>query len=158
MSEEVQKKTPFYKRTWFIAVAAIILVSSISNAFTSDEQSLSAPTSSEAQQTADPSESTSSEGSESAATPTETIEPTTTTEPTTTSTPKVSETTGQSNAKRKAGSYLDYSFFSRSGLIDQLLDEDFSRADAEYAVDAVDANWNVQAAGKADSYLSYSAF
>jgi SOS response regulatory protein OraA/RecX len=75
-----------------------------------------------------------------------------------TTTPTTTETTGERNAKNKAESYLRSSFFSRSGLIDQLLYEDFSKADAEYAVDAVDANWKVQAAGKAESYLSSSAF
>ena len=174
MSDEVQKKNkkPIYKRTWFIVVAAFILVSAVSNAFTSDEQSPSASISSEAQQTAVPSESPTNDISESGAEPTETAAPTETAEPTETAAPTQSaeptetatqkptttETTGQKNAKRKAESYLDYSFFSRSGLIDQLLYEDFSRSDAEYAVDAVDANWKLQAAGKAESYLSYSAF
>jgi SOS response regulatory protein OraA/RecX len=78
--------------------------------------------------------------------------------PTTIKSPATTESIGQKNAKSKAASYLDYSFFSRSGLIDQLLYEKFSRADAEYAVDAVKANWKLQAAGKAESYLSYSAF
>jgi hypothetical protein len=95
-----------------------------------------------------------SEQSENGATATATATPT----KTPTSTPTTTETTGQKNAKSKAESYLRSSFFSRSGLIDQLLYEDFSKADAEYAVDAVDANWNVQAAGKAGSYLSSSAF
>ena len=186
MSDEVQKKNkkPIYKRTWFIVVAAFILVSAVSNAFTSDEQSPSASISSEAQQTAVPSESPTNDISESGAEPTETAAPTETAEPTETAAPTetaeptetaaptqsaeptetatqkptTTETTGQKNAKRKAESYLDYSFFSRSGLIDQLLYEDFSRSDAEYAVDAVDANWKLQAAGKAESYLSYSAF
>tara|TARA_B110000503_G_scaffold25328_2_gene40005 strand:- start:322 stop:1896 length:1575 start_codon:yes stop_codon:yes gene_type:complete len=75
-----------------------------------------------------------------------------------TPTPTPTETTGQRNARSKAESYLAYSSFSRTGLIDQLIYNQFSRADAEYAVDAVDANWNIQAAGKAESYLSYSAF
>jgi hypothetical protein len=95
-----------------------------------------------------------SEQSENGATATATATPT----KTPTSTPTTTESTGQKNAKSKAESYLRSSFFSRSGLIDQLLYEDFSKADAEYAVDAVDANWNVQAAGKAGSYLSSSAF
>jgi hypothetical protein len=95
-----------------------------------------------------------SEQSENGATATATATPT----KTTTSTPTTTESTGQKNAKSKAESYLRSSFFSRSGLIDQLLYEDFSKADAEYAVDAVDANWNVQAAGKAGRYLSSSAF
>lgn len=68
------------------------------------------------------------------------------------------ETTGEKNARRSAESYLDYSSFSRQGLIDQLLYEEFSRADAEYAVDAVDADWTEQAAKSAKEYINYSSF
>ena len=57
-----------------------------------------------------------------------------------------SETAGQENARRTAESYLDFSAFSRSGLIKQLTFEGYSEADATYAVDAVAVNWNEQAA------------
>jgi Host cell surface-exposed lipoprotein len=72
--------------------------------------------------------------------------------------PEVTETAGQSNARRKAESYLSFSAFSRSGLIGQLEFEGFSTEDATYAVDAVGADWMAQAAEKAASYLSFSAF
>jgi SOS response regulatory protein OraA/RecX len=78
--------------------------------------------------------------------------------PTTIKSPATTESTGQKNAKSKAASYLRSSSFSRSGLIDQLIYNQFSKADAEYGVDAVGANWKVQAAGKAESYLRFSAF
>lgn len=68
------------------------------------------------------------------------------------------ETLGQSNAVAKAESYLDFSAFSRKGLIEQLEFEGFDTADAEYAVDKVDPNWNEQAALKAKSYLEFSSF
>ena len=42
----------------------------------------------------------------------------------------VKETVAQSNAKKSATSYLKYSAFSRTGLIDQLEFEGFSTADA----------------------------
>lgn len=45
------------------------------------------------------------------------------------------ETGGQTNAVKKAESYLDYTAFSRSGLIEQLEYEGFSTEDATYAVD-----------------------
>ncbi len=64
----------------------------------------------------------------------------------------------QTNAVRKAESYLDFSAFSRSGLIAQLEYEGFSNADATYAVDTVRVDWNEQAAKKAASYLEFSAF
>lgn len=65
---------------------------------------------------------------------------------------------GQENAVAKAEDYLDYSAFSRTGLIKQLKYEGFSLADATYAVDHVVVNWNEQAAKKAADYLDYSSF
>ena len=73
MSDEVEKKNkkPIYKRTWFIVVAVLVLVSAISNAFTSDEQSPSDQISSGAQETAAPSETPTSDIAENV----ETVEP-----------------------------------------------------------------------------------
>ena len=51
--------------------------------------------------------------------------------------PATSETIGQENARESAQNYLDSMSFSRSGLIDQLLYEGFSQAEAEYGVNAV---------------------
>ena len=68
------------------------------------------------------------------------------------------ENVNQSNARKKAASYLSYSAFSRSGLIKQLEFEGFSNADASYGADAQNADWNKQAVKKASNYLSYSAF
>jgi len=68
------------------------------------------------------------------------------------------ENVNQSNARKKATSYLAYSAFSRSGLIKQLEFEGFSNSEATYGAEAQNADWNQQAAKKAESYLSYSAF
>jgi hypothetical protein len=100
---------------------------------------------------------------------TTTTTPTTTTTTTTTAPPPPPPTTAppptappispsQSNARRSAESYLDFAAFSRSGLIDQLAYEGFSRADAEWAVDNLNPDWNQQAAKSAASYLEFSAF
>jgi hypothetical protein len=80
---------------------------------------------------------------------------------TTTTAPAVSgptETAGQYNARKSAQSYLKYSSFSRTGLINQLLYEGFSSADATYGTDAQNADWNVQASKTALSYLKSSSF
>lgn len=64
----------------------------------------------------------------------------------------------QRNAVRSAKQYLDYSAFSRTGLIKQLEYEGFSTADATFAVDSITVDWNVQAAKAAKAYLDYSGF
>lgn len=72
--------------------------------------------------------------------------------------PEPELTLGQQNAVGKAYDYLDYSSFSRSGLIDQLKYEGFSTKEATFAVDYVAPNWKKQAAKKAEEYLDYSSF
>jgi hypothetical protein len=68
------------------------------------------------------------------------------------------ETPSQENARRAAENYLDVMAFSRSGLIDQLKYEGFSKADAEYAVDVLRVDWKEQAAKKAQEYLDSMPF
>lgn len=87
-----------------------------------------------------------------------TPEPTAEPEPTATPEPEDDLTASQRNAIDKAESYLAYTAFSRSGLIDQLVFEDFPKADAEFAVDALDVDWDEQAYLKALSYLEYGSF
>ncbi|MDI9916721.1 Ltp family lipoprotein [Rhodococcus sp. IEGM 1379] len=86
--------------------------------------------------------------------------PTTTTNPKTTAParPEPGMTGGQKNAVRAAKDYLAYTAFSRQGLIEQLEYEDYSTADATFAVDYVAPDWNEQAAKAAADYLDYSAF
>jgi hypothetical protein len=67
-------------------------------------------------------------------------------------------TTGQRNAVRKAESYLSFMAFSRTGLIEQLEFEGFSRGDSTFAVDHLSINWKKQAVEKAASYLDLMAF
>ena len=72
-----------------------------------------------------------------------------------------SETVSQKNARESAESYLDYQAFSRQGLIRQLSSsagEGFSRADAIYAVNHIDVDWNEQAAKAAKQYLETQSF
>lgn len=67
-------------------------------------------------------------------------------------------TTGQYYAIQKAKSHLEYSAYSRDALIDRLVREDFTRADAEYAADHCGANYFEQALREAKSHLKYSAY
>jgi hypothetical protein len=67
-------------------------------------------------------------------------------------------TVSQRNAVRTAKDYLDYSAFSRKGLIEQLEYEGFSTEDATFGVDHITVDWNEQAAKAARAYLDYSGF
>lgn len=67
-------------------------------------------------------------------------------------------TAGQENALQSASDYLDYSAFSKKGLIEQLEFEGFTAKDAQFAVNNLKVDWNEQAAKSAEDYLSYSSF
>jgi Host cell surface-exposed lipoprotein len=70
-------------------------------------------------------------------------------------------TPSQANAIRSAESYLEFMAFSRQGLIDQLSSEygeQFPVADATFAVDSLNVDWNAQAVKSAESYLEFMAF
>ena len=62
------------------------------------------------------------------------------------------------NAVRSAKQYLDYTSFSRQGLVDQLLFENYSPEAAQYAVDNIDVDWNEQAVKMAQQYLDFTSF
>lgn len=67
-------------------------------------------------------------------------------------------TVSQRNAVGQAKSYLSIFPLSRDGLIDQLLYEKFSYADAVYGADNSGANWNDQAVKSARSYMELYYF
>lgn len=74
-------------------------------------------------------------------------------------------TQSQENAVKSALSYIDYDGFSRDGLIEQLSSkygDQFSREDAEFAVNYVEEHnnidWNEQAIRNAESYLELTSF
>lgn len=71
---------------------------------------------------------------------------------------KEAGTLSQQNALSKASDYLDYTAFSKTGLIKQLEYEGYSNSDAKWAVERVTVDWNEQAALKAADYLDYTSF
>lgn len=64
----------------------------------------------------------------------------------------------QENALRSADDYISFSAFSKTGLIEQLEFEGFSKEDATFAVNSLRVNWKEQAAKSAEDYLSMSGF
>lgn len=67
-------------------------------------------------------------------------------------------TLNELNAVKEAVDYLQYSPFSRQGLIEQLMYSGFSYNDAVYGVDNCEANWKLEAIEAAESYLKFSSF
>lgn len=70
-------------------------------------------------------------------------------------------TNQQRNAVRSAEDYIDYSGFSRDGLINQLssdVGDGYNVDDATIAVDSLNIDYNKQASRSAEDYLSYSGF
>ncbi len=67
-------------------------------------------------------------------------------------------TAGQRNALSTAESYLQYSAFSKTGLIKQLKFEHYSSSEARWAVAHVRVSWNAQAVKSAKQYLRVSSF
>lgn len=68
-------------------------------------------------------------------------------------------TSGQENALQAAQNYLDLSGFSKAGLIQQLSSpagDGYSKADATFAANNVDADWNAEAVEAAQNYLDIS--
>ncbi len=133
---------PWYKKRWGIAVI-VLGVLAVIGAMSDDS-----PT---ATQTAATTQS-----------PTLSTPPTSPTAPAP-STPAPSAPTSrlsgeQRNAVRAAENYLSVMAFSRSGLIEQLQFEGYSRNDATVAVDEVDPDWRQQAAASAREYLSVMPF
>jgi hypothetical protein len=67
-------------------------------------------------------------------------------------------TAGQRNALSSAQSYLRSMAFSKSGLVEQLEFEEYSRSQARWAVAHVRVSWYRQAVKSAKSYLRSSSF
>ena len=89
---------------------------------------------------------------------TSTAAPTPTPTPVPTPKPTPALTESQLNAIAKAQDYLNYTAFSRSGLIDQLVFEGFTKTVSTFAVDSLRVDWNEQSYLKAQDYLAYSSF
>ena len=67
-------------------------------------------------------------------------------------------TVAQKNAIRSAENYIDYTAFSKSGLVEQLAYEGYSKEDATLAVENIIVDWREQAVLSAENYLAYTSF
>ena len=171
-------RKPFWRRRWVIVTGAVLAVFMAAGAMSQDvdEESASAEPL-EVSATTEAPQSTTTEApvptTTEAPAPTTTAAPaaTTTAAPAATTTAAPAPTTTEApappvnleleNAKAEARDYLDYSPFSRQGLIDQLSSEygaGYPVDIATQAVDSLNEDWNAQAVKAAQDYLDYSPF
>ena len=64
----------------------------------------------------------------------------------------------QQAAFAKAEQYLQLKGFSKAGLVDQLVFENFAAEDAQAAVDILDVDWNNEAVRTAAAYVAITSF
>lgn len=67
-------------------------------------------------------------------------------------------TLAQQNAIGTAQNYLDFTAFSKQGLIKQLEFDKFSNEDAKFAVENIKVDWNEQAVKSGKNYLDFTSF
>jgi len=177
----VLRPKPWYARWWTIALGALIVLVTISAALAPRDQSttktaavnpappatitepatVEAPATTAPPMTAPPPTTSPAAVVVAPALDSKPTPPTTAplaTVPPTTEGPFAGETVSQRNARQSATDYLDMTSFSRKGLIGQLEYEGFTQDDAAYGVDALNADWNEQAAKSAADYLNMTSF
>jgi hypothetical protein len=150
-------KKPFWRRWWAIAIGAfILLMVAVSLAGSPEETTTETATETPAEPATDddaePSDDAAGEVSD---------EPVVEAPAPEEAAPESNLTPSQQNAVRAAESYLDFSGFSRQGLIDQLSSEfgdQFPVEDATVAVDSLQVDWLAEALESAESYLDFSGF
>lgn len=143
--EDAKKNRPWFKKKRFIIPIALVVVIGFASSLGGGSDSTDSPVAESV------TESTESSGESTQETDSGSSE-----EPEEVDTR--SYTASQQNALDSAEGYLSFMPFSRTGLIDQLEFEDFSNADASFAVDELDPDWFEQAAKSAESYLDFSSF
>ena len=140
-------KKPIYKRPWFVVVAVLVGLGVIGNLIGGSPSEAPESSPSATESTAQPAETDADEPAVAEPEPEPSVEPA---EP--------ALTMGQKQAVGKGEDYLSFAAFSRKSLIDQLVFEGFSEADATFAVDYIAPDWDEQAAKKAQDYIDMSSF
>ena len=152
-----KSKKPLWRRWWVLALGAFVLIAVAASLTGSpDEQAGESTGDTPAQPGDDVGAETGGDTAgevvdEQAADASATPEPA----------PESNLTPSQQNAVRSAQSYLDFSGFSRQGLIDQLSSEyadQFPVEDATIAVDSLNVDWLAEALESARSSLDLTGF
>jgi hypothetical protein len=129
----------FKKKRWWLAAAVLVMIIASAAGGGSEETPTAKDNSSSQSNDTGNKDKTASEGKS---------EPTEATE--------TEMTSGQENALRAAENYITMMPFSHAGLIRQLSSsagDGYSKADATFAANHVEADWNAQAVEAAENYL-----
>ena len=158
-----KQKKPIYKRVWFWILVVIVVMIAGSSSGKEKQSAASAPTATPqvTNEAVSDSKDTSAQSDTNEfqeAEPTESEAPQEAASKIEQPAAEPEVTMGERNALAKAKSYLDFTAFSYTGLIDQLEYEGFSTEEATYGADNCGADWNEQAAKKAKSYLEFTSF
>ena len=159
-----KQKKPFWRRTWVLVTAGVLVAFiAIESASGSGDTADKSAKDNHNAKTAQHRKSDTAVAAQPTpdVTPAADPSPTKKPEPSKTPKPTPSFTTSQEQAIGSAKDYLDFSAFSRDGLIQQLSSkygDGFSKADAIFAVNHITVNWNEQAVRSAKDYLAMSHF
>jgi hypothetical protein len=154
--DQGSKSKPWYKKWWAITLGVILVVGILANL--GDSEGTAVDAGGTTTTIADVVTTTEAPTTTTVARTTTTVARTTTTVAPTNTTTTAQFTRSEQNAIAKARDYLDYTSFSRSGLIEQLEYEGFSNAESTLAADYLNVDWNEQAWKKAEEYLAYTSF
>lgn len=165
---EMHVQAPRKKRKWPWIVGGIVVIGLIGSLLSDNDDQTQGTSAPSAPQVAALQHTSASPVTDPATEPilttAPTTVPTTTTMPTTApTTTTVAPTTVEAvpreyrNALQSANDYLAYTAFSKGGLYDQLLYEQYPPEAAQYAVNNVEADWNEQALRSANDYLGFTA-
>lgn len=136
---------PWYrKKRWWVIAAVVIIIGAAGATGSGDQTTPTADSSSSGSPTDAPTAEDTVDEETASPEPVEETEP--------------ALTAGQENAIGAAEGYLDYTAFSKKGLIQQLEFDHYSEKDAKFAVEYVHPNYKEQAAKAAKDYLDYTSF
>lgn len=156
MAKTEKVKKPFYKKWWVWLIAIIFIIALNTDEETAEEPKEADVKAEETVAKEDKPEEPAEEKVEKKEAPKEEVKKK---EKPKEEKPKEPEMTlSQQNAVRAAKDYIDYSAFSKKGLIEQLEFEGYSTEDATFAVGKIDVDWKEQAVQAGKDYLDFTSF
>ena len=152
-NEVTKTKKPFYKRWWFIALVAIMIIGALGGEDENESAEVSEPETEEVEVVEETEAEELEQEPEEEVEETEAQEP----EPEPEPEPEIEEVPREyKSALRAADNYLSFMAFSEKGLYNQLTSEygdGYPAEAAQYAIDNIEVDYNEQALKSANNYL-----